>query len=206
MITSTLQDRIKLALEMSGRSKTDLWKGCGVSSGTVTAWFKGPNQTISGINLMNACKILGVNPEWLATGMGEMQTDIHHLYSERLVKCESIESSYQESSVAIHNIHIHEPIKSINFDLDWLKSRLPNHSLENLNKYKEAIENYEKAIKVNPNQDNYYNNLGISLHNLKKYKEAIKNYEKAIKINPNDANYYYNLRLAKEKLKSILEK
>ncbi len=133
MITSTLQDRIKLALEMSGRSKTDLWKGCGVSSGTVTAWFKGPNQTISGINLMNACKILGVNPEWLATGMGEMQTDIHHLYSERLVKCESIESSYQESSVAIHNIHIHEPIKSINFDLDWLKSRLPNHSLENLN-------------------------------------------------------------------------
>jgi phage repressor protein C with HTH and peptisase S24 domain len=133
MITSTLQDRIKLALEMSGRSKTDLWKGCGVSSGTVTAWFKGPNQTISGINLMKACKILGVNPEWLATGMGEMQTDIHHLYSERLVKSESIESSYQESSIEIHNIDPHEPIKSINFDLDWLKSRLPNHSLKNLN-------------------------------------------------------------------------
>ena len=133
MRTTTLQDRIKLALEMSGRSKTDLWKGCGVSSGTVTAWFKGPNQTISGINLMNACKILGVNPEWLATGMGEMQTDIYHLYNERIVKCESIESSYQESSIAIHNIHTHEPIKSINFDLDWIQSRLPNHSLENLN-------------------------------------------------------------------------
>jgi phage repressor protein C with HTH and peptisase S24 domain len=140
MIASTLQDRIKLALELSGRSKTDLWKGCGVSSGTVTAWFKGPNQTISGINLMNACKILGVNPEWLATGMGEMQTDNHHLYkesiyNERIVKFESIESSYsyKESSIEIYNIHTQEPIKSINFDLDWIKSRLPNHSLENLN-------------------------------------------------------------------------
>lgn len=133
MLTSTLQDRIKLALEMSGRSKTDLWKGCGVSSGTVTAWFKGPNQTISGINLMNACKILGVNPEWLATGLGEMQTDIHHLYNERIVKFESFETSYQESSIEIHNIDTHEPIKSINFDLDWIQSRLPNHSLEDLN-------------------------------------------------------------------------
>lgn len=135
MIKSTLQDRIKLALEMSGRSKTDLWKGCGVSSGTVTAWFKGPNQTISGINLMNACKILGVNPEWLATGMGEMQTDIHDFYKEHIVKFESIESSYsyKESSIEIHNIDTNEPIKSINFDLDWIQSRLPDHSLEDLN-------------------------------------------------------------------------
>jgi len=135
MIKSTLQDRIKLALEMSGRSKTDLWKGCGVSSGTVTAWFKGPNQTISGINLMSACKILGVNPEWLATGMGEMQTDIHDLYNKHIVKFESIESSYsyKESSIEIHNIDTNEPIKSINFDLDWIQSRLPDHSLEDLN-------------------------------------------------------------------------
>jgi len=140
MIRSTLQDRIKLALELSGRSKTDLWKGCGVSSGTVTAWFKGPNQTISGINLMNACKILGVNPEWLATGMGEMQTDNQHLYkesiyNERIVKFESIESSYsyKESSIEIHNIDTNEPIKSINFNLDWIQSRLPDHSLEDLN-------------------------------------------------------------------------
>ncbi len=133
MFTSTLQDRIKLALEMSGRSKTDLWKGCGVSSGTVTAWFKGPNQTISGINLMNACKILGVNPEWLATGLGEMQTDIHHLYNERIVKFESFKTSYKESSIEICNVDTHEPIKSINFDVDWIQSRLPNHSLEDLN-------------------------------------------------------------------------
>jgi hypothetical protein len=77
---------MKLALEKSGLSKTDLWKGCGVSSGTVTAWFKGPNQTISGINLMNACKILGVNPEWLATGIGDMQEDSNQLSSEYFLK------------------------------------------------------------------------------------------------------------------------
>ena len=89
---------------------------------------------------MNACKILGVNPEWLATGMGEMQTDNQHLYKksiydERIVKFESIESSYsyKESSIEIHNIDTNEPIKSINFDLDWIQSRLPDHSLEDLN-------------------------------------------------------------------------
>ena len=79
MTSSTLQDRIKLALEKSGLSKTDLWKGCGVRSSTVTSWFKGPNQTISGINLMNASKILGVNPDWLATGNGEMKAEIYSL-------------------------------------------------------------------------------------------------------------------------------
>jgi len=84
---------------------------------------------------MSACKILGVNPEWLATGMGEMQTDIHDLYNKHIVKFESIESSYsyKESSIEIHNIDTNEPIKSINFDLDWIQSRLPDHSLEDLN-------------------------------------------------------------------------
>ena len=128
MRTSTLQERMKLALEKSGLSKTDLWKGCGVSSGTVTAWFKGPNQTISGINLMNACKILGVNPEWLATGMGEMHEDIHQLSSEHFLK-----SDLMESSIEIFSKQPHSPIKSINFDLDWVESRLPNHQSENLN-------------------------------------------------------------------------
>lgn len=72
MTSSTLQDRIKLALEKSGLSKTDLWKGCGVSSSTVSTWFNGRNQNINGGNLLKAAKVLGVHPLWLANGQGEM--------------------------------------------------------------------------------------------------------------------------------------
>ena len=122
MTTLTLQDRIKLALEKSGLSKTDLWKGCGVRSSTVTSWFKGPNQTISGINLMNASKILGVNPDWLATGNGEMKAEIYSLNNGAI-----------EPYIEIFNKNPNEPIKSIKFDLNWLKSKLPNQQLKNLN-------------------------------------------------------------------------
>lgn len=69
---STLQDRVKLALKLSGKSKTDLWKGCGVSSSTVTTWVNGRNQSVGGQNLIKASEILGVNPNWLASGDGEM--------------------------------------------------------------------------------------------------------------------------------------
>jgi len=116
MTTTSLQDRIKLALEKSGLSKTDLWKGCGVRSSTVTSWFKGPNQTISGVNLMNASKILGVNPDWLATGNGDMKAEIYSLNNRE-----------------IFNKNLNEPIKSIKFDLNWLKSKLPNQQLKSLN-------------------------------------------------------------------------
>lgn len=122
MTTSTLQDRIKLALEKSGLSKTDLWKGCGVRSSTVTSWFKGPNQTISGINLMNASKILGVSPDWLASGNGEMRAET---YSQK--------NGALEPSIEILNKNSNEPIKSIKFDLNWLKSKLSNIQLKNLN-------------------------------------------------------------------------
>ena len=122
MTTSTLQDRVKLALKISGKSKTDLWKGCGVSSGTVTTWVKGPNQTISGVNLMNAARILGVNPEWLATGNGEMSagSTINSIEPPLLL----INSAKQGHPLSIDGI-------KLNFK--WAEKALPkNHSIRNL--------------------------------------------------------------------------
>lgn len=122
MSTSTLQDRVKLALKISGKSKTDLWKGCGVSSGTVTTWVKGPNQTISGVNLMNAARILGVNPEWLATGNGEMSagSTINSIEPPLLL----INSAKQGHPLSIDGI-------KLNFK--WAEKALPkNHSIRNL--------------------------------------------------------------------------
>lgn len=117
---STLQDRVKLALKISGKSKTDLWKGCGVMSGTVTSWVKGPNQTISGKNLINAARILGVNPDWLATGAGDMQSA----------------SSVQSSEIKAHPTNSTTPsaqaFDSIKLNPAWVKSALDGASAERL--------------------------------------------------------------------------
>ncbi len=122
MTTSTLQDRVKLALQISGKSKTDLWKGCGVSSGTVTTWVKGPNQTISGVNLMNAAKILGVNPNWLATGCGE-------------ISASSPPNSIEPPLLSINTPKLDLPlsIDGIKLNAKWAEKVLPkNHSALNL--------------------------------------------------------------------------
>ena len=68
---------------------------------------------------------------------------------------------------------------------------------DKLEKYDEAILNYNKAIEINPDNADYYYNRGDSYYNLDKYDEAISNYDKAIKLNPdkfnsNYADAYYN--------------
>ena len=50
------------------------------------------------------------------------------------------------------------------------------------NQLEKAIENYKKAIKINPNYAQAYNNLGITLQKLKKISLAINNYKKAIDL------------------------
>ena len=49
-------------------------------------------------------------------------------------------------------------------------------ALNNLGKYEEAIEWYDKALKIDPNDVNALNNKGKALYNLGKYQEAIEWY------------------------------
>jgi phage repressor protein C with HTH and peptisase S24 domain len=70
---STLKERLEEAIAEAGVTKTAIWKACGLSSGAVSQWFSGSTQNLDGENLLNASKVLGVNPEWLATGKGRMK-------------------------------------------------------------------------------------------------------------------------------------
>lgn len=70
---STLKERLEEAIKESKITKTAIWKACGLSSGAVSQWFSGATQKIEGENLLNAAKVLGVSPEWLATGRGKMK-------------------------------------------------------------------------------------------------------------------------------------
>lgn len=56
----------------------------------------------------------------------------------------------------------------------------------------EAIDAYNTAIKLNPNNASYYNGKGLALIEVESYKEALDAFNSAINLNPNHADYYNN--------------
>lgn len=56
---------------------------------------------------------------------------------------------------------------------------------EKLQKYKDALQFYDKALKVNPEHKSVYGRMGIVLKNLGKHGEALEMLNKQIKIKPN---------------------
>ena len=67
------------------------------------------------------------------------------------------------------------------------------YSLMKLKKYEEAIYNFNKSIKINPNDANVFYNLGATYENLKKWQEAADSFSQAMQINPNHEEAYRDL-------------
>lgn len=69
-------------------------------------------------------------------------------------------------------------------------------------KYEEALKEFDKAIEINPNYAEAYNNKGLALFKLGRFKDAIKEIDKAIKLNPNNSAFSDNkdmvIRLSKK--------
>jgi tetratricopeptide (TPR) repeat protein len=73
-------------------------------------------------------------------------------------------------------------------------------ALNNLGKYNEAIEYYDKALQIDPKHAYPWNNKGNALNSLGKYEEAIKYIDKSLELNPDTADALYNKGLALNKL------
>jgi len=58
--------------------------------------------------------------------------------------------------------------------------------LHNQGKFVEALECYDKALAIDPQNSNVLSNKGLSLHNQGKFVEALECYDKALAINPID--------------------
>ena len=58
--------------------------------------------------------------------------------------------------------------------------------------FTKALKFINKAIKINPNYAEAYNEKGNALSELKQLNAAIENYDRAIEINPNYDNAFYN--------------
>ncbi|MCK4458814.1 MAG: tetratricopeptide repeat protein [Methanosarcinales archaeon] len=59
--------------------------------------------------------------------------------------------------------------------------------------YGEAIGYYKESVKINPDNAEAHNNLGVLLKDLGRYDEAEKEYREAIRANPDRAAAHYNL-------------
>lgn len=64
------KERLKIAREAVGISKSAFSRLVGVSAPTVSEWESGAIKSIDGHNLVKAAEILEVTPEWLMTGKG----------------------------------------------------------------------------------------------------------------------------------------
>ncbi|MBZ5638468.1 MAG: tetratricopeptide repeat protein [Acidobacteriia bacterium] len=60
-------------------------------------------------------------------------------------------------------------------------------------KTSEAIEDYERALRLNPGFADAHNNLGNALLRLRRTEEAIEHYRKALRLEPNSAKVLNNL-------------
>jgi tetratricopeptide (TPR) repeat protein/S1-C subfamily serine protease len=70
-----------------------------------------------------------------------------------------------------------------------------------LKEYKQAIDDYTQAMKIDPENAEYYKNRGSAYVQLKEYKQAIDDYTQAIKIDDKNAIYYVGRGLAYFRLK-----
>jgi len=63
-----------------------------------------------------------------------------------------------------------------------------------------AIENFDKAIEINPQHVWIYNHRGVAKKEFEQYKEAIEDFDKAVEIEPRYALAYHNRGRLKDKL------
>lgn len=72
MSNTTLAERLKLALEKSGKTQRALAQFCNTSTAAVNYWLSGKTKELAASNAIKAAIFLGVSTEWLTTGKGNM--------------------------------------------------------------------------------------------------------------------------------------
>lgn len=69
-------------------------------------------------------------------------------------------------------------------------------------KYKEALKEFQNALKIKPDYVSALRSMGICFKALKVYNKAIENFRKAIKFNPNDSQAWKYMGNVYEKMEN----
>lgn len=65
---------------------------------------------------------------------------------------------------------------------------------QELGLYEKALEDYGKAISIQPNDHKHFSNRGLLYIKLENFTNALSDYEKAIQLSPNENLKYINNR------------
>lgn len=82
---NTLAERLRYAMEVLPPKKikgVELARAVGVKPPSVSDWLSGKSKTMEGENLLRASKFLNVNPSWLASGTGEIQSSTRDKFKQ----------------------------------------------------------------------------------------------------------------------------
>ena len=113
----------------------------------------------------------------------QLQPNNPNLYNQKFAVLDSL-NRYREAAAAINKAIELSPRAVFYNNRGVVRSALGDKQ--------GAIENYNQALKINPNLVQAYYNRGIVRAELGNKPGAIDDYNQAIKINPNDALAYYN--------------
>ena len=117
---------------------------------------------------------------------------------------EAIEN-YQKSLDIVPNDDLRAKLDALNNAKNHLFDQYFNQGITLVNQgnySQEAIEQFTRALSLNPNHADAYVWRGYVYHCLNKYQEVIDNCNQAIRLNPNHANAYINRATAYNYLKN----
>lgn len=68
----TLQERMTMALQHSGKKPSALARYLGISESAISQWVNGPTKSVNSKLVIKAAHFLGVSAFWFSTGEGSM--------------------------------------------------------------------------------------------------------------------------------------
>ncbi len=74
------------------------------------------------------------------------------------------------------------------------------NTIESRKYYRQAIDDYNDAIKINPEDSSYYYNRGVTKRQLNDFREALRDLNLAILLNPEDYRAFFQRGLVKRNL------
>ena len=77
-------------------------------------------------------------------------------------------------------------------DNNWVIYNCRGYAHANLGNYRQAIEDFSRAIEIKPDYEKAYFNRGTAHVSLGNYRQAIEDFNRAIKINPDYEKAYFN--------------
>jgi len=143
---SNIGARIEAERQALGLSKTDVWKGAGVSSGMYSQWMNGSEP--KGITLVLLAKILNVNEKWLATGKGEKHpgaaSSQTELDEDEFVPIRRVDFKVSAGVSGFVVEYLNGEKAPIYFRRDWISSR--GYDAENLHAIEVSGQSMEPSL------------------------------------------------------------